>query len=97
MAKTITINVSDIDEKILYHYLQKDVDGNEGIKDWVDKETVGKINHTWELFRQEGIDKLMDDDSFTDVIPKAKADFVNLVTSRDDYKDRTARDAEAGG
>jgi hypothetical protein len=97
MAKTITINVSDIDEKILYHYLQKDVDGNEGIKDWVEKATVGKINHTWELFRQEWIDILVNDDSFTDAIPKAKADFVALVTARADYKDRTARDAEAEG
>ena len=47
MAKTITINVSDIDEKILYHHLLKDVDGNEGIKDWVEKATVGRINHSW--------------------------------------------------
>ena len=36
----------------------------------------------------------MADDSFTDTIPSNKEDFVNLVTARDDYKDRTARDAE---
>ena len=38
--------------------------------------------------------KLMNDESFTDSIPSNKADFVTLVTSREDYKDRTARDAE---
>ena len=95
MAKTITINVSDIDEKILYHHLQKDVDGNEGIKDWVEKATVGRINHSWKEFRKEWIDRLMADETFIDPIPSNKEDFVNLVTARDDYKDRTAKLAEA--
>ena len=95
MAKTITINISDVDEKILYNDLLKDVDGNEGLKDWVEKATVGRINHSWKEFRKEWIDRLMADDSFTDTIPSNKEDFVNLVTARDDYKDRTARDAEA--
>ena len=36
----------------------------------------------------------MEDESFTDAIPSNKTDFVNLVTARADYKDRTARDAE---
>ena len=39
--------------------------------------------------------KLMNDASFTDPIPSNKADFVTLVTGRDDYKDRAARDAAA--
>ena len=94
MAKTITINVSDIDEKILYHHLLKDVDGNEGIKDWVEKATVGRINHSWMEFRKEWVEILMNDDSFTDAIPNDKESFVALVTARLDYKDRTARDAE---
>ena len=95
MAKTITINISDVDEKILYNDLLKDVDGNEGIKDWVEKATVGRINHSWKEFRKEWIDRLMADETFTDPIPSNKEDFVNLVTARNDYKDRTARDAEA--
>ena len=41
MAKTITINISDIDEKLLYDQLLTTVtnDGvdNEGIKDWHEK------------------------------------------------------------
>ena len=40
--------------------------------------------------------KLMNDDSFTDPIPSNQADFVALVTGRDDYKTRKERDeAEA--
>jgi hypothetical protein len=30
---------------------------------------------------------LIDDESFTDSIPSSKADFVTLITSREDYKD----------
>ena len=37
-------------------------------------------------------DRLMNDDSFTDPIPSNQADFVALVTARDDYKNRKARD-----
>ena len=96
MAKTITINISDIDEKILYDQLLKTVDNdgvsNEGIKDWHEKASSGKINNAWKRFRQEWTQKLMDDDSFTDPIPSNKTDFVNLVTARSDYKDRTQRD-----
>ena len=40
--------------------------------------------------------KLMNDDSFTDPIPSNKADFVTLVTARDDYKTRAERDAASG-
>lgn len=96
MAKTITINISDIDEKILYDQLLKTVDNdgvsNEGIKDWHEKASSGKINNAWKKFRQEWTQKLMDDDSFTDPIPSNKTDFVNLVTARSDYKDRTQRE-----
>lgn len=97
MAKTITINISDIDEKILYDQLLKTVDNdgvsNEGIKDWHEKASSGKINNSWKKFRQEWTQKLMDDDSFTDPIPSNKTDFVNLVTARSDYKDRTQRES----
>ena len=33
----------------------------------------------------------MEDDSFTDPIPSNQADFVTLVTGRDDYKNRKER------
>jgi hypothetical protein len=96
MAKKITINISDIDEKILYDQLLTTVsnDGvdNEGIKDWHEKACSGKINSAWKKFQQEWTTKLMNDDSFTDAIPSNQADFVALVTAREDYKNRKARD-----
>ena len=95
MAKTITISISDIDEKILYDQLLTTVtqDGvnNEGIKDWHEKASNGKINNAWKKFQQEWTVKLMNDSSFTDAIPSNKTDFVNLVTARSDYKNRTQR------
>ena len=36
--------------------------------------------------------KLMNDESFTDPIPSNQADFVALVISRSDYKNRKQRD-----
>ena len=96
MAKTLTINISDIDEKILYDQLLTTVsnDGvdNEGIKDWHEKASNGKINNAWKKFQQEWTVKLMNDDSFTDPIPSNQADFVALVTARSDYKTRKQRD-----
>jgi hypothetical protein len=96
MAKTITINISDIDEKILYDQLlttvTKDGVDNEGIKDWHEQASSGKINNAWKKFQQEWTTKLINDSSFTDPIPSNKTDFVNLVTSRSDYKNRTQRE-----
>jgi hypothetical protein len=96
MAKTITINISDIDEKILYDQLLTSVsnDGvnNEGIKDWHEKASSGKINNAWKRFQTEWTTRLMNDDSFTDAIPSNKTDFVNLVTARDDYKTRQEKE-----
>ena len=96
MAKTITINISDIDEKILYDQLlttvTKDGVDNEGIKDWHEQASSGKINNAWKKFRTEWTQRLMDDSSFNDPIPSNKEDFVNLVTSRADYKNRTQRE-----
>ena len=96
MAKTITISISDIDEKILYDQLLttvlNDKVDNEGIKDWHEKASSGKINSAWKKFQQEWTTKLINDDSFTDPIPSNKEAFVNLVTARADYKTRQDRD-----
>ena len=96
MAKTITISISDIDEKILYNDLLTTVtnDGvdNEGIKDWHEKASEGKVSNAWKRMRTEWTQKLMDDASFTDPIPSNKTDFVNLVTARADYKTRQQRE-----
>ena len=96
MAKTITINISDIDEKILYDNLlstvTKDGVDNEGIKDWHEQASVGKINNSWKRFQQEWTTKLMNDETFTDSIPSNKEAFVNLVTARADYKTRQEKE-----
>ena len=86
MAKlTLTIEVDDTNQTVLKNDLL-DIDA------WVQDAMVGKINNAWKRMQQEWTTKLMNDDSFTDSIPSNKADFVTLVTSRSDYKDRKARD-----
>ena len=86
MAKlTLTIEVDDTDQSVLKNDLL-DIDA------WVQAAMTGKINNCWKRMQQEWTTKLMNDESFTDSIPSNKADFVTLVTSRSDYKDRKARD-----
>jgi hypothetical protein len=86
MAKlTLTIEVEDTDQTVLKNDLL-DIDA------WVQEAMTGKINNCWKRMQREWTDKLMNDSSFTDSIPSNKADFVKLVTSRSDYKDRKARD-----
>ena len=86
MAKlTLTIEVDDTDQTVLKNDLL-DIDA------WVQAAMTGKINNCWKRMQQEWTTKLINDDSFTDSIPSNKADFVTLVTSRSDYKDRKARD-----
>ena len=86
MAKlTITIEIDDTDQLVLKNDLL-DIDT------WVQDAMTGKINNCWKRMQTEWTDKLMNDESFTDSIPSNKADFVTLVTSRSDYKDRKARD-----
>ena len=86
MAKlTITIEIDDTDQTILKNDLL-DIDA------WAQAAMLGKINNCWKRMQSEWTTKLMNDESFTDSIPSNKADFVTLVTSREDYQDRAARD-----
>ena len=82
---TITIKVDDTDQLVLKNDLA-DIDA------WAQDAMIGKINNCWKRMQSEWTTKLMNDESFTDSIPSNKADFVTLVTSRSDYKDRKARD-----
>ena len=82
---TLTIKVDDTDQTVLKNDLL-DIDT------WVQDAMTGKINNAWKRMQTEWTTKLMNDSSFTDSIPSNKADFVTLVTSRSDYKDRKARD-----
>ena len=85
---TLTIKVDDTDQLVLKNDLL-DIDA------WVQAAMTGKINNAWKRMQQEWTTKLMNDSSFTDSIPSNKADFVTLVTSRSDYKNRKVRDEEA--
>ena len=87
---TITVTIDDTDQKCMKNDL---LDLNQ----WVQDAVTGKKNNCWKRFQREWTTKLMNDESFTDAIPSNKTDFVNLVTARDEYKDRAARDAEAEG
>ena len=82
---TITVKISDTDQTVLKNDLL-DIDA------WVQDAMTGKINNCWKRMQREWTTKLMNDESFTDSIPSNKSDFVTLVTSRSDYKDRKARD-----
>ena len=81
----ITVTIDDTDQTVLKNDLL-DID------DWVQAAVTGKKNNAWKRMQREWTDKLMNDESFTDPIPSNKSDFVALVTARDDYKDRAARD-----
>jgi len=100
MAKKITIEITDLQENILYNDLPATVvalqsqtgSDNEGLKDWVEAAVAGKINNAWKRFQREWTTKLMDDSDFTDAIPSNQSDFVALVIARSDYKTRQERD-----
>ena len=83
----LTVSVSETEQKIL-------LDRIWDIDDFIQKAMVGQIDHCWTLMQNEWITRLMNDETYTDPIPSNKDDFVALITSRADYKDRTARGAE---
>ena len=85
---TLTVDVTDTEQAILLNDLLN-------IDDWLQGAMNGKKSNCWKRMQQEWTTKLMNDDSFTDSIPSNQADFVALVTSRDDYMTRSERDASA--
>ena len=83
---TLTVDVTDTEQAILLNDLLN-------IDEWLQAAMLGKKNNCWKRMQQEWTTKLMNDDSFTDSIPSNQADFVALVTAREDYSTRTERDA----
>ena len=63
------------------------------VQDWVDKAIDGKVNNCKKRMISEWLPKLYADDSVSS-IPASEDEIVALIIGRDDYKDRTARDAE---
>ena len=66
------------------------------IEDWITDAVAGKQNNCWKRMQTEWTTKLINDDSYTDPIQSNQADFVTLVTGRDDYKTRKERDEASG-
>ena len=87
---TKTLTLTDLQQQILSKDLYNDSD-NVGIDEWIDAAMTGKINNCWKRMQQEWTTKLMNDESFTGAIPSNQADYVALITTRSDYKNRTAR------
>jgi len=85
MAQTITVSISDTDEKVMKNDL---LDLNQ----WVQDAVTGKKNNCWKRFQSEWTTKLMNDETFTDSIPSNQEAFVNLVTARADYKTRQEKE-----
>ena len=81
----ITITINDTDQKVLKNDLLD-------IEQWCQDAVAGKINNSWKRMQSEWTTKLMNDESFTDPIPSNKTDFVNLVTARSEYKNRSELD-----
>ena len=88
---TKSVVLTDLQQQILSNELYNDTD-NKGIDEWIQAAVDGKINNCWKRMQQEWTTKLMNDSSFTDPIPSNQEDFVKLVLSQKDYKNRKARD-----
>ncbi len=88
---TKTITLTDLQQKILSNDLYNDTD-NAGLDTWIQAAVDGKINNCWKRMQNEWTTKLMNDSSFTDAIPSNQSDFVELVTTRSDYKNRKQRE-----
>ena len=85
------ITLTDLQQKILSNDLYNDTD-NAGLDAWIQAAVDGKINNCWKRMQNEWTTKLMNDSSFTDAIPSNQSDFVELVTTRSDYKNRKQRE-----
>ena len=88
---TKSVVLTDLQQQILSNDLYNDSD-NAGLDAWVQGAMNGKINNCWKRMQNEWTTRLMNDESFNDPIPSNQADFVKLVLSRSDYKNRKARD-----
>ena len=86
MAVTVTVQISDHDEKVLLNDLL-DID------DWVQKAAIGKINSCAKRMAVEATAVLKADAS-VETMPATEDGLVAALIARPDYKNRAARDAE---
>ena len=85
MAVTITVNISDHNEKVLLHDLL-DID------DWVQKAVAGKLNKCSKRMSDKARQVLMAD-ADVETMPATDEGLQKALLARDDYKNRAERDA----
>jgi len=89
MALTITVNISDHQEKVLLNDLL-DIDA------WVQGAVEGKLNNCGKRMSEQATQVLKADDSVENM-PATDQGLQEALLARDDYKNRAARDKAAEG
>ena len=87
MALTLTVNISDHNEKVLLNDLL-DIDA------WVQAAVTGKINKCGKRMADQATQVLKADAS-VETMPATDEGLQKALLARDDYKDRAARDKAA--
>ena len=87
MALTITVEISDRNEKILLNDLL-------GIDDWVQAAVVGKINNCKKRMANDAT-AILKADASVETMPATDDGLITALLARDDYKTRAERDAAA--
>ena len=85
MALTVTISISDLDEKILLNDLL-DID------DWEQLAVLGKINNCKKRMAN-GATAVLKADASVETMPATDDGLISALLARDDYKNRAERDA----
>ena len=88
MTVTVTVEISDHNEKVLLNDIL-DID------DWVQAAVLGKINNCGKRMAIEATAVLKADAS-VETMPATDEGLQKALLARDDYKNRTARDAAEG-
>ena len=89
MALTITVEISDRNEKILLNDLL-------GIDDWVQAAVVGKINNCKKRMANDAT-AILKADASVETMPATDDGLITALLARDDYKTRAERDAAEKG
>ena len=87
MTKTVTVEISDHNEKVLLNDLLD-------VNDWVQAAVLGKINNCKKRMAAQATEVLKAD-AAVETMPATDDGLVNALLARDDYKNRAERDAAA--
>jgi hypothetical protein len=86
-SNNFNVEITDIDKKILNDDLLD-------INEWIQNAVKGKINSCWKRMQTKWTLKLINDENFTDAIPSSKNEFVDFITTHEDYQTRIERESE---